>query len=301
MNKTIRVLHSEDFPHLEEMDTGIEDDYIKRIFHRLLIGKNRLYGLFLDGQMVSMGGLSIYANRYAMLGRLRSDRRYKGNSYSTTLMSHMMDEAFQIDGIQWVGANTQEDNTAARRVMEKIGLATYIPLHAALTKDASALESGSKLWSRVTNLQQKKDWVEEMYGKSSSTFPYECYYSFPVSEDLFQDHDLNQWSFYENETKTRALITKPDQKKHHYLHALYPWNDITSQKGLWETISYNYRKLVKQTEEETYIWIDLTKEQAQTLPNNHQFELPSPWILYGLDKSSWKIGVSSQPSLKESR
>ncbi|WP_404452118.1 GNAT family N-acetyltransferase [Virgibacillus necropolis] len=287
MDQTIRVLHSEDYPHLEAMDTGIEDDYVKRIFSRLITGNNRLYGFFLDGQMVSMGGYSIYAKRYAMLGRLRSDRRYKGNSFATTLMSHMINEAFQLNDIQWVGANTQEHNTAACRVMAKIGLTPYSTLHGAITKDTSALESGSKLWNPVTDIQRKKDWVQEMYATSASVFPYECYYTFPISKDLFQEHDLRQWSFYENEAKTRALITKYDQKKHHYLHTVYPWNDITSQKGLWETISNDYRQLAKQTEEETYIWMDITKEAALSLPTGHQFELPSPWILYGMDKSKW--------------
>ncbi|MBP1949959.1 GNAT family N-acetyltransferase [Virgibacillus litoralis] len=290
MDKTIRILNSDDFKHLEKMDTGIEDDYIKRIFNRLITGKNRLYGLFLDDQMVSLGGHSIYASRYAMLGRLRTDRRFMGNGFSTELMYHMMSKAFQINGIQWVGANTQEHNTPARRVMERIGLTPYIPQHAAQTKDTTALETGSEPWTPVTDLQRKKDWLKEMYSTPISIFPYECYYSFPVSKDLFQEHDLIKWSFYENQSKTRALITKTDQKKHHYLHAIYPWNDITSQEGLWETIANDYQQLLNQTEEETYIWMDLTKEQANALPINHQFTLPSPWILYGIDKSNWEMG-----------
>ncbi|SDQ94851.1 GNAT family N-acetyltransferase [Virgibacillus salinus] len=289
MDKTIRVLNSNDFKHLEKMNTGIEDDYIKRIFNRLITGKNRLYGLFLDDQMVSLGGYSIYASRYAMLGRLRTDRRFMGKGFSTELMYHMMNKAFQINGIQWVGANTQEHNTPARRVMERIGLTPYIPQHAAQTKDTTALETGSEPWTPVTDLQQKKDWLKEMYSKPTSIFPYECYYSFPVSKNLFQEHDLMKWSFYENRLKTRALITKTDQKKHHYLHAIYPWNDIASQEGLWETIANDYQQLRNQTEEETYIWMDLTKEQVNALPANHKFALPSPWILYGIDKSNWEM------------
>ncbi|MFZ3579678.1 GNAT family N-acetyltransferase [Virgibacillus sp. DJP39] len=287
MDKIIRILHSNDYSHLESMDTGTDDDYVKRIFEKLISGNNRLFGLFLNGQMVSIGGYSIYAGKYAMLGRLRSDRRYKGNAYATELMSYMMNEAFQLNGIEWVGANTQEENSAARRVMEKIGLGTYSTLYSATTYDTSLFDTGTKPWNPVTDLQQKKDWLSTMYDDDSSVFPYECYYSFPASKELFQDNDLNQWSFYENDAKTRALITKTDQKKHHYLHVIYPWNDIISQKGLWETIDIDYRKLMKQTDGETYIWVDLTKEQMQSLPENHQFELPSPWILYGVDKPSW--------------
>ncbi len=289
MNKQIRMLTSEDFPYLEAMDTGIEDDYVMRIFHRLTIENHRLYGLFIDGQMASMGGYTIFAGRYAMLGRLRSDRRFRGNNLATQLISYIMNEAFQVDGIQWVGANTQEYNTPARRVVEKLRLKPYVMLHGAVTKDTSALETGAKPWKQIDSIERKKHWLKEVYLKSSSVFPYECYYSFPASRQLFCDEDIEKWSFYENDEKTRVLITKYDQKKNHYLHVVYPWSDMLSQKGLWETIAKDYRKLKEQVEGDTYIWIDLTKEEAQSLPVNHQFELPSPWILYGVEKENYNL------------
>lgn len=283
------MLTSEDFPYLEAMDTGIEDDYVVRIFHSLTTENHRLYGLFIDGQMASMGGYTIFAERYAMLGRLRSDRRFRGNNLATQLISYIMNQAFQVDGIQWVGANTQEYNIPARRVVEKLRLKPYVMLHGAVTKDTSALETGAKPWKHIDSIERKKQWLKEVYLKSSSVFPYECYYSFPASKELFCNEDIEKWSFYENEEKTRVLITKYDQKKDHYLHVVYPWSDMLSQKGLWETIAKDYRKLKEQVEGDTYIWIDLTKEEAQSLPENHQFELPSPWILYGVEKENYNL------------
>ncbi|MUK87930.1 GNAT family N-acetyltransferase [Ornithinibacillus sp. L9] len=292
MEKTIRVLTSKDFPYLKEMNTGIEDDYVIRIFDRLSTEPNRLYGLFIEDQLVSLGGISIYMNRYAMLGRLRSDRRYRGNDFATKLMAFMMNEAFQIEGIQWVGANTQEENIPARRVMDKIGLSAYTMTHGALTEDTSILQTGGKLWTPIHNLERKKEWVDKVYVQQAAVFPFECYYPFPASEALFSVENLLEWSFYENEDKTRFLITKPDQKKYRYLHAVYPWNDKTEQPGLWETISADYQDLVQQTaddnEVETYIWMDLTKEEVELLPANHPFTLPSPWILYGITKQEWQ-------------
>lgn len=287
MNKKIRMLNNEDYPYFEAMDTAIEDDYVGRIFHRLTTGNHRMYGLFLNNKMVSMGGYSIFAQRYAMLGRLRSDCRFRGNNFATELISHIMSEAFQVSGIQWVGANTQEENRPARRVVEKLGLALYSVLHGAITNDTSGLESDTTPWNPIYSIERKRFWLREIYVKSAAVFPYECYYSFPASDDLFQEHELQQWSFYENEAQTRILITKYDQKGEHYLHVVYPWDDISSQKGFWETISNDYHKLKNQTEGDTYIWLDVTREQAQSLPMNHQFELPSPWILYGIDKENW--------------
>ncbi|MBY7143149.1 GNAT family N-acetyltransferase [Virgibacillus sp. NKC19-3] len=288
METTIRPLHYGDSPQVLALDTGIEDDYVKNIFERLVEENNHLFGLFQDGQLVSIAGYTIYARSYAMLGRLRSDRRFKGNGFSTSLLTHALHAAFHQPDIQWAGANTQEHNLPAQRVIEKNGLSNYATLHGAVTKDTSALTAGAKPWNPVTNLQRKRDWINQTYVKSGQVFPYECYYPFPASMELFQDEDLEQWAFYENNDQTRMLITKTDQKKNHYLHAVYPWSDITSQPGLWETISSDYESLKETTGEDTYIWMDVTKEEAQILPANHGFELPSPWILYGIDRTNWE-------------
>ncbi|WP_373895741.1 GNAT family N-acetyltransferase [Virgibacillus sp. CBA3643] len=286
--KTIIRLQNDDYPYVQALDTGIKDDYVKHIFDKLVQVSNRLFGLFQDGQLVSIAGYTIYTGSYAMLGRLRSDRRFKGNGFSTSLFSHALNAAFNNHSVKWAGANTQEHNISAQRVIEKNGLSNYVTLHGAITKDTSALETGAKPWNPVTDLQRKRDWVQQTYVKSGQVFPYECYYPFPASMDLFQDDDLEQWAFYENDNQTRVLITKTDQKKNHYLHAVYPWSDIVSQPGLWETISSDYYRLKEITGEDTYIWMDITKEEVQTLPANHQFELPSPWMLYGIDREEYE-------------
>lgn len=292
MNREIRQLSIIDLPAVEAMQTGIEDDYIIRIFDRLAAPPHRLFGLFVDNQIVSMAGYTIYAKHYAMVGRLRSDIRFKGNGYSTKLTSYVFNEASKEKNIVWVGANTQEENTAAQRVLERNHLPRITRLHGALTKDTSMLETGAKPWNLLTNTEHKKAWLQETYIKKEKPFPYECYYPFPGSNYLFHEEDIDKWNFYENEDQTRFLITKTDQKKHHYLHVVYPWSDFMNQIGLWETISRDYRNFAAQNEEETYIWMDLTKEEAALLPQNHAFELPDPWILFGKSTEAWgKIPV----------
>ncbi|UCZ54887.1 GNAT family N-acetyltransferase [Bacillus shivajii] len=287
MNKTIRVLHSEDFPYVDAMDTGIEDDYVKRIFDRLTTGNHRLFGVFMDDQLACMAGYTIFANRYAMLGRIRSDINFRGKDLATELSAYIMKEAFKLSNIQWVGANTQKHNKPARRVLEKLDLTNYVQLHGAITSDVSQFETGTEPWREVQSIEEKKSWAEEAFIKRSRIFPYECYYPFPASEALFNEENLEKWSFFENKEQTRVLITKYDQKKHHYLHTVYPWDDFLSQSGLWETVTNEYRKLVEKTDEETYIWKDFTKEEAQLLPEDHPFELPSPWFLYGINKETY--------------
>lgn len=286
MEKTIRVLSLEDLPYMEAMETGIEDDYVKRIFERLVTtDHNRLFGLFLGDQLVSVCGYSLFAKHYAMLGRIRSDIRYRGKDLATMLTSRVMDEAFKLPSIHWVGANTQEKNLPARRVLEKLGLSPQAVIHGATTKDVSLLANGAPVWNEVTDLHRKNQWVQDLYVKSGAVFPYECYYPFPASAELFAEEELKKWSFFENKDATRVLIVKRDVKKHHYLHAIYPWDDLMEQSGLWETIDSSYRELLQEVEEDAFVWMDLTKEQALSLPENHRFELPSPWVLYGTGRT----------------
>lgn len=293
MEKSIRQLNLEDLHYLKKMKTGIEDDYILRVYNRIASGSSRLYGLFQEGQLASIGGYTIFVGQYAMLGRMRSDLRYRGNNLSTQLMAHIMEEAFALPAVQWVGANTQQDNGSARRVMDKLGLAEVSTLYSAISLDVAPLETGGAVWQAVSELSQKKEWINRLYIKTGAVFPYECYYAFPASQALFADAELAQWSFFENPDKSRVLIAKKDYKGNHFLHAVYPWHDLMEQTGLWETISLAQRQLNAQVKTEALIWIDLSPEQVATLPENHPFDLPSPWLLYGTGRSSCKLNGSS--------
>ncbi|GAB4073991.1 hypothetical protein GCM10028778_14940 [Barrientosiimonas marina] len=282
MIKDIRLLSSNDFSYFDAMETGMDSDYISSIFADLTTGDNRLYGLFLDGRMIVLCGYSIYAKHYAMLGRLRSDQRFSGNGYATELVTYVLKEAQKLSGIRWIGANTEEDNVPARRLLKRLNLAPYLPLYGATAEDTTVLESGSHSWQPITRLARKREWIDKLYIQTGAIFPYECFYPFPASDDLFSNDILNQWSFYENDDRTRFVITKYDRKKYHLLHVVYPWRDVTSQPGLWETIRHDYVKLKQHTNETAYIWIDLTKDNIQTLPDNHPFQLSAPWILHGM-------------------
>jgi len=284
MDKVIRLLTIDDLSYLQAMETGIENDYVNRIFKNLVTGDHRLYGFFLGDKLVSIGGYTIFEKRYAMIGRMRSDQRYRGNSFSSKLMFQVIEDVFKLPNIQWVGANTQEKNLPAQRVLQKLGLIQHSSIQQATTKDVSLLGKGSCTWQEIHDLERKKTWINQLYVKTGAVFPYECYYTFPASEELFPEEKLLKWSFFENDSATRVLITKDDKKDHDYLHTVYPWNDVMEQKGLWETIAAAYQKLANTVEDETFIWMDLSMEATQSLPIDHPFDLPSPWILYGINK-----------------
>lgn len=281
MEKSIRVLTKDDLPKLKAMETGIEDDYVIRVFDRISSGNNKLFGLFTEDQLVSVGGLTVFADQYVMLGRMRSDLRFRGNDLSTTLMSIVLKEAFNLPGIKWVGANTQEENLPAQRVLKKIGLAERHLSYGATAEGVTDLENGGAVWHRQDNLERKKQWLHQLFVESSAVFPYECYYPFPALDGMFEDSQIAKWNFFENPAGDRVLITKADMKKYHYLQAIYPYDDLMDQPGLWETISVARGGLAERLKTDTQVWMDLTKKQAANLPDNHPFELPSPWMLFG--------------------
>lgn len=281
MEVSIRQLQSNDLHYLEKMHTGIENDYILRVYDRISSGSSRMYGLFIGEHLASIGGYTIFAEQYVMLGRMRSDLRYRGNNLSTQLMNYIMIQISALSSIQWIGANTQQENISARRVMDKLGLTAISTLYSAISSDTSILENDGKLWKKVNDLSKKKAWIKKLYIQTVAVFPYECYYTFPASEKLFTEEKLDQWTFFENPQQDRILITKQDYKREYYLHVVYPWDDLLKQDGLWETISMAQHELSIKVNTTPFIWIDLSPSQVQSLPNNHPFELPSPWLLYG--------------------
>jgi RimJ/RimL family protein N-acetyltransferase len=276
---SIRMLNGDDIRLFEEMDTGIENDYIVRIFDRLTEGRSEMYGLFTEGRLVSTAGYTLFAGCYAMLGRLRSDRNYRGRSFATTLMNYVKEQALSRPHIQWVGGNTEEQNVPARHVLSNIGLEKQAVLQIAAADQVNDLASGEAPWRQITNEKKKRLWLQETFLESGRIFPYECYYPFPADEALFGHENLNTWRFYENSSGTRYMLTKIDTKDRTYLHVIYPWQDYRNQNGLWGTIAAEQARSEHELQEQLQIWLDV--QDAGALPENHPFELRSRWTLYG--------------------
>lgn len=272
------------------MQTGLEEDYMLAVYPSLTDGDNRLFGLFIDEQLVSTAGYTIFANHFIMLGRLRSDVRFRGKNYATEILQYVKELSLQLPEVAFVGANTEKHNLPAQKVLSKIGLPHVATLYAAQTTDLSSLMSdeNSTIWTKLTDLGRKQHWLAQTYlseSFSKKVFPFEAYYPFPASEKLFSEEQLEKWDFYENEDQTRYVILCEEDKGGHYLHVIYPWDDFTQQKSLWNTVQAYYSITLLENPE-TIIWIDLTETEAELLPSNHPFELPSPWMLHGVSSDA---------------
>ncbi|KYG25603.1 GNAT family N-acetyltransferase [Alkalihalobacillus trypoxylicola] len=293
----IRRLYKEDKLLFEQMNTGIEDDYVLHIYDQLMEEPHFLYGLFEQNQLVSIGGYTMFADEYAMLGRLRSDLSYRGKGYASKLLEFVMNEALKQPEVKWIGGNTQKDNPSAMKVLNKLGLKSYPLIYHATTNDVGSLKRVGELWRKINDFTEKKRWLLENYSDSNNLFGYECYYPFPASEALFSNEKIKEWTIFENESKTRCLLLKNDVKGVPIVHVIYPYDDIWTQPGLWKTIQTFYDAKPIHKESDTQIWLDLSDQQLLSIPAEHTFTISTPWILYGENRQQLLIQQKKQTFL----
>lgn len=281
----IRSLQNSDYEHILAMETGMEEDYIPPIFSQLTKAPNKLYGLFVHGQLACFAGYTVFSRVYIMIGRLRSDVRMRGKGYATTLIKHIIQEACKHDDVFWIGANTQADNHAARRILEVNHLQSYPELTVAHLEEVPPFENVEK-WQSIHPLEQKKAWLKETYIQEQNVFPFQPYYPFPASKVLFTDDLVEQWNFYENHEQSRYFILKHHHIGRDYLQLVYPWDDLFQQKGLWKTVAQKFQQLRKQLAKPLLLWMDLTDKKANKILSQQPIELSSSWVLYG-EKASY--------------
>ncbi|MGP4073199.1 GNAT family N-acetyltransferase [Piscibacillus sp. B03] len=279
----IRPLTMSDLDLYKKMQTGIKDDYIIRIFDRLITSdEHQVYGLFVENDLVSIAGYTIFAEQYAMLGRLRSDLRYTGKGYATQLIQYVIEQIKKMPEIKWIGANTQRHNFSALRVLEKVQLPPLKALHASTLVNPERLNNTpGASWTPVTSLEEKREWVSSIENDSNIIFPYQAYYPFPASPNLFKDDEIKNWYFYKNPNEDRVLIVYYDQKKYDYAHVVYLWNDMFKQPGLWETVFEVHELFKEKYGEDIKIRTDLT-DVSRKDTHDDAFEIQDPWVLHGI-------------------
>ncbi|EXJ23181.1 hypothetical protein ADIAL_1328 [Alkalibacterium sp. AK22] len=300
MTLSFRQLTLDDYSLYEQMETGLEQDYMLRVFERLVSENNRLYGMFEEDILVAVAGYTIFCGEFAMLGRLRSDARYRKQGYGTIITKYILDAAREESGVTWIGANTEQHNIPAQKVLQKLNMPHQLTLYAAQAETLGPLLDGQPLWQEITELDNKKKWLEETYLNPSfgkQVFPYEAYYPFPASPAMFSDRKLMEMHCYVNPQETRVVFMWEEEKGEAYLHVVYPWFDLTSQAGLFDTISSVFEERLRRGTS-SKVWIDLTEEEAADLPADHPFDLPSPWMLHGFQCSD---KTDSQSHLKEAK
>ncbi|MFD2922654.1 GNAT family N-acetyltransferase [Halobacillus naozhouensis] len=276
----IKKLSLNDFHAVKQMNTGIDDDYVIRIFDRLISSRTQeLFGLFHEGELVSIGGYSLFGNnQYAMIGRLRSNLKLRSKGYSTALLTQLIKELRQKPDVKWIGANTHVSNDPTRRVLEKIGMQPGLVSHY-LTLTAPEKLNGytpGAVWKEVFNTREKLSYLLNLSDNALGLFPYECYYPLPYDQVFFTENYLEEACMYVNPDKTRFVLIKNDQKKYRYAHVKYFWNDHYQQPGFFETILDHWNK----NDDNYGSWIDFSVEGFKQIADVSPYEVQDPWILY---------------------
>ncbi len=274
----IRKLDRKDLDNLKQMDTGIEDDYVIRIFPRLIESKeHEIFGLFQEGTLMSVAGYTTFADKFAMLGRMRSDRRYTGKGYSTEVMTHIAERLSKDPDIEWIGANTQTHNYPAQRVIERSGMRPG-PVHYYAILKSKAVYPGATgpIWNRINELHEKRKLLSRLTSNALEVFPYECYYPLPFDKNLFTDDYLDECTFYVSPSEDRFVIFRNDQKGSLHTHVKYFWNDHYEQPGFFETVYHNW----DENPEAAGAWFDFSETGFKNIPDPSIFEVQKPWRLY---------------------
>ncbi|WP_163526801.1 GNAT family N-acetyltransferase [Halobacillus ihumii] len=278
----VKKLTLHDLPAVKQMNTGIDDDYVIRVFDRLISSSTQeLFGLFHEGQLVSIGGYSLFgSNQYAMIGRLRSDLTLRSKGYSTALLSQVIKELRDMPEVKWIGANTHLSNYPTRKVLEKIGLQPGQVSHYLTLTSPEKLNGHTlgKVWGEIYDIKEKLSYLLSLSDNALGLFPYECYYPLPYDQVLFTEKYLEDACMYVNPAQTRFVLIKNDQKKYQYSHVKYFWNDHYQQPGFFETIYDHWKK----NKDNYGCWIDFSEEGFKQIPDLSPYEVQDPWILYGL-------------------
>lgn len=276
----IRALTLDDNRSVANLQTNIKDDYVIRIFPDLVQSDiHAVYGLFENDTLITIAGYSLFPGGYVMLGRLRSDIRYHAKGYATQILNFIIEDLKTNPHINWIGANTNILNQAARRVLGKLELNKIKTLHSLSVKDAKKL-SGTygDIWDEITSVEKKRELLTTYVDNNIiDIYPYECYYPFPFTQELLSDQHIEESTFYRNPTNDRLMIIKNDQKNEWFAHVKYFWNDHFEQAGFWETI-YHY---IENNADKPRPWLDFSDQGYKNIPNLEAFDLTDGWILHG--------------------
>jgi len=275
----IRQLTVEDLELYQKMQTGLDSDYMLRAFERLTTPpEHHLFGLFVGEELATIAGYSLFPGGYAMLGRLRSDMRFRGAGHATAINRYLIDLLETQSEVNWVGGYTNVNNLPARKILHKLDIPELQTYHnMTLVRPDLLNDAPGNVWASIDQIDEKRRVIDQLAEDVLTYYPLECYYPFPYSKELITDEKLAGTRFYHNEPADRWLLISDDVKGDNYAQVRYFWEDYFSQAGLFETVLAD----IEQSKEPRKAWFDFTPEAFEKIPNKAAFDIQEAWILYG--------------------
>ncbi|WP_169525400.1 GNAT family N-acetyltransferase [Pseudalkalibacillus hwajinpoensis] len=270
----IRKLTAADIEEVTGMETGIEDDYVIRIFSKL-IEENYMLGYFEAHTLVGIAGVTIYEGEVAVLGRLRTHKEYRGRGIASTLMNQLKKESFHSLDMDWVGYATEMNNIAGNRMARHLQMnLEAIVVSSRISPGAVEGTHDTQPYRSDFSRNSKKKYLEECSEKERLPFfPHSIYYPLPYVPKLTVGY-LDSIEMFQNDLGSFMIMK--EEKGASYLHVKV-WNERTlHSKEMWQIVNAEAER------EARSIWIDLPLDQANWLEaQSHQ----TIWHLYGKKRS----------------
>lgn len=279
-----RQLASADYPAFLAMQTGISHDYITDIFPEA-VNHEATYGIFVDNQLIAMGAITRLADHYAILGRVRTDDRYRRQGVSTACLQELTHITAADPTIQWIGLATEVDNHSMRRVAEKLpfaflGAYQSCSLSQAVMSDVLQAmtdhDDTKQHWQRITDTTQKHHLLTRLKSETRDLplFPYDCYYPLPYEADVWHGNYLESVIFYKNKIDSNVAMATEDGKGWPYLQWTYFGADLFEKPGLWQVMIQHAQTLGYD------IWFELPIQT--TIPDKLKpYLTTNAWTYYG--------------------
>lgn len=275
---TIRLLTFEDLSVYQKMQTGVEKDYMLDVFKRLTTtNENRLFGYFVGETLVAVAGYTYFPGGNVMLGRLRSDYRYRKQGYPTKLLTALVKQLSSDKTVRFIGGYTHISNTPAKKIMSRLGF-QFIDTHYsfACTDLSPFLSSKTRVWDELITFDKKKAALERLTHTTVTSFTYEAYYPFPYSERLIPEEKLNKLRIFQSPKTKEYLYMDEDFKGEDLLVIRYFSDDLFDTPGLFDTIHFAL------SGEHRLPWFDFSPNQFNRLIHQDAFQIEKGWELHGM-------------------
>lgn len=280
---TIKQLTIDDYRAVLDMQTGVEDDYVLRIFPQLIENPAQtLFGLITAEGIAALAGVYRLPNGNGVLGRLRSDVRFHSRGNATALLQHIIASCETDPTMNWLGAITRKSNIPAQRVLDKLNM------HAESSFISLLMEAPEKCvipsaapWEMIKGTDTKRAAIEQAAVDAKAAFyPYEAYFPIPYASAILEDNYIEKLAVFRDTDSNRIMTIQEDYKGMDIAQIQYLWPDVFQQDGLWSAV-FNY---LKQSDKQLVPQLDVSLETASNIPasfSNGFTEDDDPWLIYG--------------------
>ncbi|MFP7255338.1 hypothetical protein SFC02_13625 [Terribacillus goriensis] len=280
---TIRQLTMDDYRAVLDMQTGIEDDYVLRIFPQLIENPAQtLFGLETEEGIAALAGVYRLPNGNGILGRLRSDIRFHSRGNATALLQHIIAFCEKDPTMNWVGAITRKSNLPAQRVLDKLHIHAESSFISLLMEAPEKFVSPSAApWELIEGTENKRAAIEQAAVDTKAAFyPFEAYFPIPYASAILEDAYIEKLAVFRDPDSSRVMAIQEDHKGMDIAQIQYLWPDVFQQDGLWAAV-FNY---LKQSDKPLVPQLDVSSENASSIPaafSGSFTEDDDPWLIYG--------------------